>query len=76
LPDGITLFGGLLPFVDATFYADRSGGGTVRRLESVSHGAYAGTVSLFSAGPWRVLVSLGPPVSDTFAVGTLAVTTR
>ncbi len=71
LPDGVTLFGGLPPFVDATFYADRSGGVSVRRLDSVRPGAYAGSVSFFSPGPWRVLVSLGAPVSDTFAIGTL-----
>jgi hypothetical protein len=76
LPDGVTLFGGLPPFVDATLYADRSGGVMVRRLQPVGPGAYAGRVSLFSPGPWRVLVSFGPPVSETFAVGTLAVTTR
>ncbi len=75
LPDGITLVGGLPPFVDATFYADRSGGVTVRRLNAVRDGAYSGSVTLFSAGPWRVLVSLGPPISDTFALGTLAVAT-
>jgi hypothetical protein len=73
LPDDVTLFGGLPTFVDASFYADRSGGVTIRRLDSVRRGAYASSVSLFSPGTWRVIVSLGPPVSDTFAVGTLAV---
>lgn len=76
LPDGVNLFGGLPPFMDATFYADGSGGVMVRRLESVRPGAYAGAVSLFSSGRWRVLVSLGPPVSATFALGRLAVAER
>ncbi|MDQ6674244.1 MAG: lactonase family protein, partial [Chloroflexota bacterium] len=73
LPDGVSVFGGLPAFVDATFYADRTGGVTIRRLDSVRPGAYAGSVNFFSPGPWRVLVSLGPPVSDTFAAGTLTV---
>jgi hypothetical protein len=73
VPNSVTLFGGPPPVVDATFYADRSGGAIVRRLDSVRHGEYVGSISLFSPGPWRVLVSLGPPVSDMFAVGTLAV---
>jgi hypothetical protein len=76
LPDGVSLLGDLPGFVDATFYADRGGGVMVRRLGSVGPGAYAGSVGLFSPGPWRVLVSLGPPVSDTLAVGTLVATPR
>src|SRR5438309_535134 len=73
LPDGVTLFGGLRPFVDVTFYADRGGGVSVRRLDSARPGAYAASAGFFSPGPWRVLVSLGAPVSDTFAIGTLTV---
>ncbi|MGI8691076.1 MAG: YncE family protein [Thermomicrobiales bacterium] len=75
LPQGVMLFGGLPPTLDADFFV----AGVMYRLETLpasGHGIYTGAVTLGMPGSWRVEVQVpaGDGATATIPVGTMQVT--
>ncbi|MHB8647070.1 MAG: hypothetical protein ACYDAR_14870 [Thermomicrobiales bacterium] len=73
LPQGVTLFGGLPPTLDANFFEE---GRYLREtLPARGHGVYSGPVTLGVSGSWRVAVDVpaGGGATKTVPVGAVQV---
>ncbi len=73
LPDGVTIWGGLPPTLDADFIG--SAGYRLETLHASGHGIYTSTLPFATAGEWRIAVQVPLPngIKDAVTVGTVTV---